>query len=220
MRPIRFAGAVLAIALAAAPGAARATPLDFVPVGDPLEDEWRILDVLGPSAGLPHLGMRPLQVTELPAFELPGSPAATIAQARLRRGLARDRAIPDSVDGATLRLLQLTYPNEERLETSVALEGSGESGRNRHPDFTTPSGAHFRFGLQAERWVAHTHVVFGHVERGLDFSEALVPGVDAIVHSEEAYLAYAGQNARWGVQMGRSRWHWGPGEEAGLLLSR
>ncbi len=35
---------------------------------------------------------------------------------------------------------------------------------------------------------------------------------------DEAYLAHTGAE-RWAVQFGRSRWHWGPGDEASLLLS-
>ena len=54
----------------ARPATSLATPLDFVSVGHPLEDEWRRLDVIGWGSTadrdrLPHLHMRPLQRMEL-----------------------------------------------------------------------------------------------------------------------------------------------------------
>jgi hypothetical protein len=217
----RLAAAALSLVLAGVPAMVRATPLDFIPVGDPLEDELRILDVLGPSDSLRHLSMRPLQVIEIPALDgEPPSPAAAIAIGRLRRSLARDRAIPFEVPGSSPRLLQLVYPDHQRLDLSVGLEGSGMVARGSDPDFSSPSGLHLRAGALIEHWVVHTHLTAGAVERGLRFASALVPGSDAVLHSEQAYLGYTDEKARWSVQMGRSRWHWGPGDEASLLLSK
>ena len=219
MRSFRFAGAVCAIALAAAYRSARATPLDFIPVGDPIEAELRVLDVLGTADSLPHLGMRPLQVAELPSFAVPSTGAAAIARARLRRALARDRATPDAVPGGTPRFFQRSYPADQRAEASVGLEASGAIARERDPDFTSPSGLHVRLGAQVERWSLHTHLIVGHVAQGLKFAPSVFHRNDAVLHSEETYVAYTGAENLWSMQLGRTRWQWGPGDEAGLLLS-
>src|SRR3989442_10818919 len=58
----------LVLALAAGPvrlPAAAGSPVEYLPVGDPIESELRTLDILGPEPDrpalhLPHLGMRPL----------------------------------------------------------------------------------------------------------------------------------------------------------------
>ena len=52
------------------------------------------------------------------------------------------------------------------------------------------------------------------------FADPIVPGSDFITHTEESYLAYTAPAGQWGLQFGRNRWHWGPGEEASLLLSK
>src|SRR5262245_56503293 len=68
-----------------------ATPLDFLPVGDPLEDELRFLEIAGSQPGLPHFGMRPLQFLELPDFAVPPpEPALALTFRRLHRSVARD----------------------------------------------------------------------------------------------------------------------------------
>ena len=220
MRPHLLAGVALVALLAAGPRPARATPLDFVTVGEPVEDEMRVLDVLGAGDSLPHLGMRPLQVAELPGLAEPAAGALGITRMRLRRAFARDRAVPDTAPGATPRLLQLSYPGEQRLEVSLALEGSGATVRGRAPDFTSPSGARMRLGVQIERWDLHADVTAGHLARGLEFAQSLLADNDAVLHSEEAYVGYTAASGLWAVQAGRSRWHWGPGDEAGLLLSK
>ena len=58
------------LALVARPRPAVATPYDYIPVGDPIESEIRILDLYPSDAlnnrlKLPHLGIRPWQAIEL-----------------------------------------------------------------------------------------------------------------------------------------------------------
>src|SRR5262249_26437684 len=89
-----------AIGCALTPGPSGATPYDNIPVGDPIEDELRVLDLF-PSAGLhgrirlPHLATRPLQSIELQGLGAPPDsldvPRA-IAVARIERALGRDRS--------------------------------------------------------------------------------------------------------------------------------
>src|SRR5438105_2001186 len=108
-----------------------ATPLDFVPVGDPLESELRTLDVLGPGAfgdrlRLPHLFMRPLQRFEIMgsgALPRPAVAAGAISVIRLQRALARDATATFAADSgrSTPRLLQLVYPDDQRLEISTGV---------------------------------------------------------------------------------------------------
>src|SRR6185295_742779 len=77
-----------------------------------------------------------------------------------------------------------------------------------------------RAAAQVGGWLAYSHVLVGRVDQGLQFAEAVFPGNDLVMHSEEAYLAYSGDSANWSAQIGRSRWHWGPGYEGALMLSR
>jgi hypothetical protein len=146
----------LPIAMLVAP-AAFATPLDFIPVGDPLEAEIRILDVLGPAAGrtqrLPHLGMRPLQSLELASvqMETDASPGRRIALERAARWLARDRAPDDSsasLAGVTPRLFQRSFEEDQRFEVSTAVEGRGDVTKD-DSRFETGSGLHGRIGIQS-----------------------------------------------------------------------
>ena len=197
-----------------------ATPLDFIPVGDPLEDELRVLEVAGGTGTLPHFGMRPWQIAELPDFaERPSDPALALTLARLRRGLGRDRE-PGAIAGSTPRLVQLARGDDQRFEISVGLEGRGITSRERNPSVASGTGAHWRFGAQNGRWVAHSHVMMANVTQGPRFAESIFPGGDVVLHSEDATLGYLADSSSWSAQMGRTRWHWGPGYEGSLLLSR
>ena len=197
-----------------------ATPLDFIPVGDPLEDELRVLEVAGETGTLPHTGMRPWQIAELPDFpETSADPAVALTLTRIRRTLARDRAF-GAIPGASPRLIQLARGDDQRFEFSGGLEGRGTVTRHGHALLSSGSGLHLRFAAQNHGWVAVSHVMVAHVDQGLRFAEAIFQGNDLVLHSEEAYLAYHGDSSSWSAQMGRSRWHWGPGYEGSLLLSR
>jgi hypothetical protein len=217
--PISLAASCALVVLGAI--SAHATPLDFLPVGDPLEDELRVLEIMGPGPGPRHFGMRPLQMIGLPDFSAAAAdPTRSIASLRLERSLARDRAATGAGSPATPRLLQLASPGDQRFETSVALEGQAIVGRGRDPDLSSGSGGHLRAAAQIGHWLAYSHVMVGRVDQGLRFAEAVFPGNDVVTHSEEAYLAYTGDSASWSAQLGRSRWHWGPGYEGALMLSR
>ena len=115
-------GCLLTLALGAKP--ATATPYDNIAVGDPIEDELRILDLFDPSAlqnriRLPHLDTRPLQSIELQGIGT--APAALgrvreISLARIERQLGRDRSPlfgPDSRYDSTPRLCH--PPGSRRL---------------------------------------------------------------------------------------------------------
>src|SRR5688572_4246727 len=123
LRSLARAG-VLSAALLAARAPAFATPLDFIPVNDPLEDELRYLEISGGGPALPHLGIRPLQVLEVPPFSDSMPQAARVAAIRLARALARDRDTPETVQGRTPRLLQLVYPEDQQVDLSLGFEGS------------------------------------------------------------------------------------------------
>jgi hypothetical protein len=84
--------------------------------------------------------------------------------------------------------------------------------------YTSGSGLHLRMSAGVERWIAFTHLTVGYIENGRTFADPIVHGTDLITHTEETYLAYAAP--AWGLQYGRNRWHWGPGEESALTLSR
>ena len=222
----------VALALAlhlARPHTVVATPLEFLPVGDPLEAELRILDVLGPAwpgrpLRLPRTGMRPLQRFELDSLPLPGDVprlAHRVSLVRLQRVLAReaDPGSPEAAGPVTQRFYQRRYADGARFELSVGAEGAGEvaSGRVR---YLSDTGLHGRLALQTDRWLVFSHLVAGHQDTARSFSDPLFPGTDVIIYSGESYVGYSGAGGRWGMQLGRSRWHWGPGEEGSLLLSK
>jgi hypothetical protein len=226
-RLVFFAVCCAAMALSARP--LRAAPVEFLSVGDPLEAELRWLDVLGglsdvaDSLRLRHLGMRPLQFREIddrvgrlrPA-DL--EPERRISLARLRRTLIREAT--DAVGPDTWgRWLSLREGQDQRAEASVGLEGRGELLGDTSR-FVTGSGLHGRIGLQTGGWFGFAHLYAGHVENGRSFADPIASNSDAIVFTEESYLGYTDPLARWAVQFGRSRWHWGPGDEGSLVLSK
>jgi hypothetical protein len=213
-----------------APTPVLASPREFIPVGDPIESELRLLDILGPAGPderilRPHLGLRPLQRLELQGRAAPpDSPDAVraISFARLERALGRDAApgfAPHPRWRSTPRSFEATAPEDQRFELSTAAEGSvvADSGEVR---FASGSGLHMRLGVQVEPWLLFTDLLAGRVDQARSFADPIVANTDLVVHTEETYLAYTGREGRWGAQFGRGRWHWGPGEEASLLLSK
>jgi hypothetical protein len=221
-------GLALAALLAGAAPAA-ASPLEYLPVGDPLAAELRLLEVAGPGGAdarfaLPHLGTRPLQRFELQGRGGPGGavPAlAAISYVRLERALGRDAAAwfaPDSAHASTPRLFERVTPAGERLELSAGAEGAfrADSGDT---EFLSGSGLHARIGAQFDRWLVFVHVLAGRVDRARAFADPIVANTDLIVYTDETYVAYTGAEGRWAAQFGRSRWHWGPGAEGSLVLS-
>ena len=119
-------GLVVAATVTASALPAAASPLEYLPVGDPLEAELRTLDLLDPSplGGrilLPRLHTLPLQKFE---FQGSGAPPAlpsiySISVARIERALARD-AVPDFAQrpglASTPRLFQSRPADDGRLE--------------------------------------------------------------------------------------------------------
>lgn len=211
--------------------ASHAAPLEYLPVNDPLEAELRVLDLYEPSpaAGrlaLPHLHGRPVRLADLmlAGAARSGPGARRIALARLERALARDAGdafAPADVPGATPRLWQRAWADEQRFELSAGLEGratwTDAAGEDR-TRLADASGVHVRATAQADRWLAHTHLWVGQLRDVTAFSDALIAHSDVAVNTDDSWLAYMGRG--WDLQLGRSRWHWGPGDEASLLLSK
>ncbi len=205
-------------------------PLEYLPVGDPLEAELRVLDVLGPASPgrplrLPRSGTRPLRRFELDSLPLPGEVpglAHRFSLLRVRRVLARE-AQPGSpaaaTPGRTPRFYQRRYGDGARFELSVGAEGGGEVA-TRHVRYFSNTGFHGRVALETDRWLAFSHLVVGHQDTARAYADPLFPHTDVIIYSSESYLGYTGAGGRFGLQLGRSRWHWGPGEEGSLLLSK
>ncbi|MCC6350828.1 MAG: hypothetical protein IT347_14670 [Candidatus Eisenbacteria bacterium] len=227
--------AVLALVAALSAGrsaAALAAPAEYLPVGDPLEAELRVLDLYAPSpaAGrieLPSLHSRPLRLFELmgtvPPARVAGARGVTVA--RIERALGRDATAAFASDDAprsTPRLLQRSWPGEQRLELSAGLEGMAAWTDDESEDRTRladGSGVHLRATFQSDRWLGHAHVWLGELRDVTAFSDALVADTDIAASTEDSWLSYQG-GAAWSLQLGRSRWHWGPGEEGSLLLSK
>ena len=209
------------IVLCAAP--AFASPAQFLPVGDPLEAELRVLDLYEPAPtrpALPHLNSRPLQWIELRGDSSWGtaSGARGLALRRLERARAREWAADAHTIGATPRLLQRDWPDDLRVELSTGLEGA-RTWDGRASDWADGSGVHVRTALRMERWLAYSHLYVGQLAGVRAFSDAVVYGTDLAAGTEESWLSYT-SGTRWSAQIGRGRWHWGPGEEGSLLLSK
>jgi len=213
-----------------APTPLLASPHEFIPVGDPIESELRLLDLLGPAGPderilHPHLGLRPLQRFELQGRPTPSeSPdaARAISFARLERALGRDAApwfTPHPRWRSTPRLFEATALEDQRFEFSAAAEGSvlADTAEAR---FASGSGLHSRLGVQLDQWLFFTDLLVGRVDQARSFADPIVANTDLIAYTDETYLAYSDPDGRWGMQFGRSRWHWGPGEEASLILSK
>jgi hypothetical protein len=219
---------VAALATASALPAA-ASPLEFLPVGDPLESELRTLDLLdlAPLGGrilLPRLHTRPLQRFEFQGTGTPPDLAAiySVSLTRLERALARD-ALPGFAPrpglASTPRLFQSPGADDAGLEISAGLEGRGDVDEHTSR-FASGSGLHVRLQAGIERWTAFAHLLAGHVDDARSFADPILPESDFITHTEESYVAYAAPAGQWGLQFGRNRWHWGPSEESALTLSK
>ncbi len=231
MRPLPRCGAAPCLALVVLLGAASAaaSSLEFLPVGDPLVPELRLLEIIGPRGTaerirLPHLGTQPLQRCELQGrgrtSDVPA--AAAISLARIERALGRDAApwfAPDTAHRSTPRLFEAVSPGGERLELSAGAEGAWRAEEHGEEDFLSGSGLHARIGAQFDRWLVYSHLLAGRVDRARSFADPIVANTDLIVHTEETYVTYTGAEGRWAAQFGRSRWQWGPGVEGTLVLS-
>ena len=220
----------VAIAALAAPVAV-AAPTQFLTVGDPIEEELRLLD-LYPSAELrgrlklPHLGTRPLQLFELQGTAGPvvgARPELAVSLARVERVLGRDATpafAPDPAHPATPRLFQVG-DEDQRVEASVGLEGTILNLKeDAGSAVVSGSGMHARMAVGFDRWLAYSHLVLGRFANGQQFADPIVTNTDIIVLTEETYLALTGHSGRWAASFGRGRWQWGPGPEGSLLLSR
>ena len=224
-----LAAAMVLVAIVGAGEPAAAAPAQFLSVGDPIERELRILDLFPDSATagrvrIPHLFTRPLELRELEgAAAPPSSPWPVVARslARLERVLGRDVREgfePDSTHPATPRLLA-RGPLDQRLEISAGIEGSAEVDRDT-ARVLSGSGLHVRATFAVDRWVLHSHLVVGRFDRARSFADPVVANTDVTTITEESYVEYSGTDAAWDAQLGRSRWHWGPGDEGSLILSR
>lgn len=222
-------GLCCAIGLAWTSVLARATPYDNIPVGDPIEDELRILDLF-PSAALqgrlrlPHLSTRPLQSIELQGIGPPPESldvVRSIAVARVERALGRDRSPlfgPHPRYDATPRVFD-SNSSRTLLQISMGVEGTAErSDDNTH--LISGSGVHGRIALGLDRLLAFTHYVLGRFDNARRFADPIVPNNDVIVLTDEAFLSYTDEQGLWGMQFGKNHWHWGPGEEGSLVLSK
>ena len=226
-RPVIAALAAIAWLASASP--APAAPGEYLPVGDAIESELRMLDILGPAVPgrrfrMPHTGTRPLQVSELDSLPAPDDAsdfARRISLVRIGRVLAREVGADAlaGIPGQSPRLIQRRYPEELTAEASVGAEGGGGFSHSQ-PLYASGSGVHVRLGLALDHWLAHADLVAGYQDSARSFADPIFLDTDITTFTSEIYLGYTGSGGRWNVQVGRSRWHWGPGEEASLLLSK
>ena len=220
--------ALLALLAALAGAPAAAAPDQFLDVRDPLWREIRSLELFptgdfGGRVTLPSLGTLPLTLAELEGAADPISPSAVTAipLARLERVLGRDARAGWNVDpahGPTPRLFS-HGPLDQRLEFSAGLEGAAEANRDTTIALSG-TGLHVRAALALDRWLVYSHLVVGRFDEARSFADPLVANTDVTTLTEESYVAYRSGDGAWGAQFGRDRWHWGPGDEGSLILSR
>jgi hypothetical protein len=207
--------------------AAAAHPLADLEVGDPLEAELRALDVLGPpergrTTLAPHLFSLPVPRSGwMPDSGSTPSPLADISWRRLTRELNRDLPGPPSSlpAGSTPYLARLEDGEGSRFDLSAGVE-MGFAANADTTRILEGSGVHLRAALGFDRWILQTHWLVGVVDSARSFADPLVAGQDVIAQAEQASIGYVSPGDRWGVRFGRGRWHWGPGNEASLVLSR
>ncbi len=228
-RPARRVALLLGALLAAVvvPPAAVSHPAADLEVGDPLEAEIRALELVPGAWGDlpgPAWGTRPWRLRDLvpPAAVPSAGPIAAPSWRRLERALHREREGPATAGppGASRHLVRLDEAGEgTRLDLSARLEGRlvGDPDTVR---FATLSGLHLRGSLGFRHWVLQSHWLVGQVDSARRFGDPIVTGEDLVATAEQALVAYAEPGARWGARFGRGRWHWGPGHEGSLLLSR
>ena len=207
---------------------ASAHPGADLDVGDPLETEVRTLDLLPDAwtrAGLqpPATHTRPLRrLAVMPAEStLTMAPGAARSWRRIERALHRDRpgAAGDRKRGETPYLMRLDDAEHSRFDLSARIEGQIDADPDtlRIANF---SGLHVRGALGFDRWVLQSHWLVGKVDSASRFGDPIVTGEDLIATAEQALVAYSSMSDSWGGRFGRGRWHWGPGNEASLLLSK
>lgn len=231
MRPLRLA--FHAIALLVAASAVSASPLQLISPRDPLAAELRVLELydLPSDSGrfrLPHFNTWPLARIEVMGSGDPvtrGDAVRTRVARRLERDLQRDATAAFASERAgrsTPRAWSRQWADDQRLELSVGAEGVLDhdeafgSDRTRWQD---GSGLHFRAGAQSDRWLLFLHLTLGELRDAARFTDVLVQNSDLAAQTEESYVRYHVPD-RWDLTMGRQRFHWGPGEEGSLLLSR
>ncbi len=224
----RVLTALAAIVMCLAPTRARATPFDYLSVGDPLEAEFRILDTLDPTPLqgrilLPHINSRPYQLLDLMGTGAPlqnPDPRYRMSVARIERAFGRDAAdwyTPDPAYHSTPRLYQRSE-DDQRFEISTGISGSAQIDQHGRR-FLNGSGSETRAAVALDRWLVYSRFVAGQFDSARSFADPIVPNNDFVVLTEETYIAYTGDRQRWAVQFGESRWNWGPGEEGSLVLS-
>ena len=222
----------LALALGSATRAA-ASPLEFVAVRDPFMAELRVLECydLPADSGryrLPHFNTWPLQRLELQGDGPPplqGTLVRTLVAERIERELQRDATgafATYTVPLSTPRAFQRAYPEGDRAELSLGLEGAYDMSRQSGDSDThwrDGSGLHVRAGAQVDRWLAYAHIALGQLENASSFTDVLVQHTNLAAQTDEAYLNYSA-GTHWSVTIGRQHFAWGPGEEGSLLLSK
>lgn len=225
-RPARSAILAAALLSAILPHAARALPVEYLPVRSALYDEIDALAARGLLDSLP-VYTRPLARTDLAralerARRLHPEVADDLQYRRLERELARElQDLGAPCDARETGPLVDTGPRDRRLRVQLAAHGRGDYDENRAP-------AHFRArdesaltargGIQLGDW-------FGaYEEMGITRIRSARAYIDAIaLHSDiETAVLRAELTARTGpltAAAGYESFRWGPGRRGTLLLS-
>jgi len=228
--PFRRRATALALALCTVfsfPRPAVSHPLADLEIGDPLERELRLLDVIAPelrgnTIALSHLHTRPLlrDVFSAESLSVAARGLARDSWIRIGRGLGRDAVAvaEDSRPRSTPYALRVDGADLTRFDLSPGLEGGAATDRDS-TRWANGSGVQLRAALGVHRWIAQLHLLIGEEAGAQSFTDPVIGNSDVILQADQALVGYIAPQDRFGFRLGRSRFHWGPGYGGSLLLS-
>jgi len=232
--------AVGALALAATGGARadaprpagpHAGPVEWLPVGDPIERDVELLRAAGLADTATAATTFPLERRQV---------AAVVARARRRHPDSRDPSLVRLERAFGRELVDWGYPAPRGYTPPLATfaeaaeESTDDGAGARARLFAYGDGAlkfrkgltqfadRSRFGgrLNVERagLLLHVDAYAGRVVGATRFSDQLVTGSEFIAYSEDTYGSLSGHGMN--LTLGRTSLGWGPGDRGSLLWSR
>lgn len=229
-RRARHAPLALALLLAALARAASAAPVEWLPVGDPIEREVELLRAAGLADTAAAATTFPLERRQV---------AFVVARARRLHPDSRDPSLVrlerafgrELVDlgyrapaGYTPPLATITDPGEDEApgdRTRARLFAYADGAldfRKGLTQFADRSRLGGRLNLDRGGLLLHVDAYAGRVVGATRFSDQLVTGSEFIAYSEDTYGSLSGHGMN--LTLGRTSLGWGPGERGSLLWSR
>ncbi|MEP7027318.1 MAG: capsule assembly Wzi family protein [Candidatus Eisenbacteria bacterium] len=209
----------------AAPHSPSAGTAEWIPVRDPIQDEFELLRASGLADTSITVYTRPLDRRTV---------AAVTARARRLHPESRDPSLVRLERAFGRELVDWGYPAPAGYTPPLAIvTDPGDPDGMRARIFGYAEGAlvstrdlsqfedRSRFGgrlnLETGGLLLHLDAYAGRVVNGRNFSDQLVTGSDFIAYSEDTYGSLAGHGLD--ASLGRIGYAWGPGRTGSLLWS-